>query len=472
MRSTKKLVFLFFSIFLICNVTIISINAQKQAKNNLESEAGDTSQIQSYAVAINSINNVHVVYNKQIQIHNSLEYIYTGSNFEWNLTASIVVEENSTLNILGKPALVAASDRLQLVFAFSSNADNGLIMMEKLYSAKTWSSKFIQRNGSFQYLDPVLVRNSSNEDLWLCWRDNSEASYKMFFSVYNNTSGMWSNVSRLTEPSGGNSTDCKFILDSSGNAHFVWSEGELNHERILYREVFWNGTKTPVEYLTDGANRCRYPEIIIDSYNDLNIFWSNYTVVNPGIILGTQNIQSIRKAFSGTWSDPFYVAPYLPPERPPGGASDARLPSITMDLDNNLLLVYEIRELYSYHQGIDLRARSGYNDWQASERICLANNPAIDPFIKCDSNGNLHCFWLDLRNSNYELYYRLKLNNGIWTNEIRLTLDIATFGGYWYLILIVTGVVVLVALPAFILDRIRARRQSKILKKKITDLQE
>ncbi len=472
MRLIKKQPFLFFLILLILNLTIISGNAQKQSRSDLKPNAGDTSQIQAYTVAINSTNNVHVVYNKQIQIYNTLEYIYTGNNYEWNLTASTVVEENSTLNILGKPTMIAASDRLQLAFAFSSSVDSGLIMMEKLYSAKTWTSQIIQKNTGYQYLNPVLIRNSTNGDLWLCWRDNSEDSYKMFYSVYNNTSGVWGNTSRLTEPSGGNSTDCKFILDDSGNAHFVWSEGELNHERILYRVVYWNGTKTPIEFLTDGANRCRYPEIIIDSFKEINIFWSNYTVANPGIVLGTQNIQMIRKAFSGNWSDPLYVAPYLPPERPPGGASDARIPSVTMDLDNNLLLAHEIRELYSYHQGIDIRERSGYSDWQASERICLAINPAIDPFIKCDSNGNLHCFWLDLRNANYELYYRLRLNSNIWTIEIRLTLDRTTFGGYWQLILIVSGVVALVALPAFILDRIRARRQSKIIKKKISDLQE
>ncbi|MCK5159477.1 MAG: hypothetical protein KAR08_09990, partial [Candidatus Heimdallarchaeota archaeon] len=337
---TKKPFLLFFLILLISNISIIFGNALQKSEINLLPNAGDESQIQSYAVAINSTNNIHAVFNKQIQIHNSLEYIVTGADFIWNLTSSIVVEENNTLDILGRPTLVAASDRLQLVLAYSTAADSGLLMMEKPYSNKSWSTNIVQLNETFQYLDPVLVRNTTNEDLWLCWRDNSEDSYKMFFSVYNNTSGMWSNTTKLTGPSGGNSTDCKFVLDDSGNAHFVWSEGPPNQERILYRKVFWNGTMDPIEVLTDGSNRCRYPEIIIDPYNEINIFWSNYTVINPGVELGTQNIQTIRKSFTGAWSDPLYTAPYIPPERPPGGTSDARIPSVALDLDNNLWVAH------------------------------------------------------------------------------------------------------------------------------------
>ena len=472
LRRTKKPFLLFFLFLLISNISLIFGNALQQSEINVYPNAGDESQIQSYAVAINSTNNIHAVFNKQIQIHNSLEYIVTGADFIWNLTSSIVIEENNTLDILGRPTLVAASDRLQLVLAYSTAAASGLLMMEKPYSDKNWSSNIVRINETFQYLDPVMERNTTNDDLWLSWRDNSEDSYKMFFSVYNSTSGMWGNISRLTDLSGGNSTDCKFVLDDSGNAHFVWSEGDLNYESVLYRKVFWNGTMEPIEVLTDGSNRCRYPEIIIDSYNDINVFWSNYTVINPGVVYGTQNIQTIRKSFTGTWSEPLFTAPYLPPERPPGGLSDARIPSVAIDLDNNLWVLHEIRELYAYHQGIDIRKRVGYSDWQSSERVSLANNPTIDPLIKCDNEGNLHCFWLDLRHSNYELYFRFRFSSGVWTNEFRLSIDSSTFGDYWYLILIVSGTILVISIPAIILDRIRARKQNKLLRRKITDLQE
>ena len=145
----------------------------RQSNIDLNPNAGDASQIQSYAVAINSTNNIHVVYNKQIQIHNSLEYIVTGADFIWNLTSSIVIEENGTLNIIGRPTLVAAPDRLQLVLAFSTVTESGLLMMEKLYSEKSWSSNIIRINETFQYLDPVMEGNTTNDDLLVSWRDNS-----------------------------------------------------------------------------------------------------------------------------------------------------------------------------------------------------------------------------------------------------------------------------------------------------------
>ena len=157
LRMTKNPFLLFFLFLLISNISFIFGNALQQSEINLLPNAGDESQIQSYAVAINSTNNIHAVYNKQIQIHNSLEYIVTGADFIWNLTSSIVIEENGTLNIIGRPALVAASDRLQLVLAFSTVTDSGLLMMEKLYSNKSWSSNIIQINETFQYLDPVQL---------------------------------------------------------------------------------------------------------------------------------------------------------------------------------------------------------------------------------------------------------------------------------------------------------------------------
>ncbi|MCK5184443.1 MAG: hypothetical protein KAQ95_09065, partial [Candidatus Heimdallarchaeota archaeon] len=160
LRMTKKPFLLFFLILLISNISIIFGNALQKSEINLLPNAGDASQIQSYAVAINSTNNIHVVYNKQIQIHNSLEYIVTGADFIWNLTSSIVIEENGTLNIIGRPALVAALDRLQLVLAFSTVTESGLLMMEKLYSEKSWSSNIIRINETFQYLDPVMERNT------------------------------------------------------------------------------------------------------------------------------------------------------------------------------------------------------------------------------------------------------------------------------------------------------------------------
>ncbi|MHA1213609.1 MAG: hypothetical protein ACTSSH_14275, partial [Candidatus Heimdallarchaeota archaeon] len=263
-----------------------------------------------------------------------------------------------------------------------------------------------------------------------------------------------------------------FTFDNQGNIHFTWAQGADNFEKIAYRQIFKNGTMLPIEYLTDGVNRCKEPVIIIDEKNAVNIFFGNYTEINPGLDYGTKNINTIIKIDAANWTQSLDIAPYIPIDRPSSGESDAEKPTVTLDAENNLWLAYEIREQIYFHMGIDIRHRSS-SGWQDGRSVSSALNAGcMVPLIKTDNAGNIHCLWLDPRYSNYEVYYRIRFISGQWSDEMSLSAYTIGSGGALRIVFYVLGVLVILVVPTFVFRILRRRREKRFLKRKISDLYE
>lgn len=436
----------------------------------VEVNAADKTQILSFTFAIAPTNKIYLIYNEQNIDNNSIKMITSDSNYLWNKSAETILVENETFNLFGTPTAFATSDELAVAITYSLNEYSGIKMLVKQYLDLNWVEKITLSNDSFSFHEPILRLDQNSNDYWLCWKDNRVGDYNLYYLHYNSTSEQWSNQSRITEATGLNSTDCDFILDDNGNAHFVWSEGLHFEEKILYKMIYRNGTQKPIEELTTGTTRCRHSKIIIDSYSMLNVFWGNYTVEFPGTQFGTKNIHSASKPIFGNWSEPIEVAPFIPPDRPASGESDASMPSVALDGQNQLWLAYEIREEYAYHQGVDIRERINLN-WQPSTQLSHANNAALRPKIKVDATGNLHCFWLDGRFGNYELFHRIRFASGAWSDELSLTKDALELGLVWTIIIVVICGTILLAVPTIIVKRIRARRNMEIVRRKMQDLE-
>lgn len=93
-------------------------------------------------------------------------------------------------------------------------------------------------------------------------------------------------------------------------------------------------------------------------------------------------------------------------------------PSITVDSQNNLHLVYEDdregnKELY-----YKIKSNSGI--WSEDERLTDAEKASILPVIVADSQDNLHVLWIDQRNGNWEVFYKIRTKAG-WDPDQRLT---------------------------------------------------
>jgi len=430
----------------------------------------DPKFVSSFTFDYDAVNNLHLIYNEQQVNYNKLIYVQSDSDYQWNLTQQIILEENNSLVIFGQPSMEITTDKIWCTFPYEKGDTAGVMLYSKELSTNKWESQILFSNESISISSPLMEKIPDKDAFFFVWKDDHEGSFNFYSMYYNITTQQLYNYSRITSNSGSYCLNMKFIIDNENNTHFVWAEGETNFERILYRILYENNTLSPIEYLTDGFNRCKFPVIIQDSQGLINVFWTNYTKINPGTEYGTININTAKKYSTGNWSDILDVAPYIPTERPPGSESDAENPTVTLDKENNLWLAYEIKEQYLNHIGVDIRHRSN-SGWQAGEKVSLVICSTLDPLIKADNVGNLHCMWRDIRYGSYDVIYRIRFVSGLWSDEIRLTNTSINYGGPLIRnIGIVFAVLIAVTVPMFFLNRMRARRVNKEMKKKINDL--
>ncbi|MHA1155738.1 MAG: hypothetical protein ACTSQK_06475, partial [Candidatus Heimdallarchaeota archaeon] len=260
------------------------------------------------------------------------------------------------------------------------------------------------------------------------------------------------------------------ILDEDGNGHFVWKEGPENHEKIVYRKVYSNGTLASIEDVTDGTHECMKPVIILGENNKINVFWNNHSDADPGTFLGTKYVySSIRE--NDNWSTPIEVGPFIPAERPASGESDAYTASVCLlKPKNELWLAYEIIEDYAYHSGIDIRHRKS-NSWQPSSQLSLVNNRAKEPQLISSTNGDLICFWIDARSVTNQVYFRIRFASEAWSEEIALTaFKQSYFSSVWgYVLIAIVGALIL-AIPTLLMRRVHQKRQEKYVREKMKNL--
>jgi len=425
----------------------------------------------SYSFDFDLYNNLYLVFIEQQSNHKKLVFKHANSDYLWNLTGETIFDENGTLELHGDPFLETTPEKLMVANQFIQGANCGLILFQKGYSDKVWDQQILLSNDSYLIKEPIIQKVPNNDSLLVSWRDYSEGSYNVYTMLYNTTTQLTSNLTRISDNTGLNCSDHDFTFDNQGNIHFTWAQGANNFEKIAYRQIFKNGTLLPIEYLTDGVNRCKEPVIIIDENEAANIFFGNYTEINPELDYGTKNINTIIKIEAGNWTHSLDIAPYVPVDRPPSGESDAEKPTVTLDAENNLWLAYEIREQVYYHMGIDIRYRNSLG-WQDGQRVSMMIAGCIAPLIKTDNAGNVHCLWLDPRYGAYEVYYRIRFISGQWTDEMSLSFYPIGSGGVLRIIFYILGALVIIVVPVFIFSIMRRRREKKLLKRKINDLYE
>ena len=430
-------------------------------KINSASGAKEQWHVYDFDVAIGTSNKLYTVYRENYQDIDRICFVETISGFEWNKTIQIIKQENDTYKLFGKPTITFENNRLLIVIAFQKNNYWGLEIFSRSYQGGAWGHQIIINNVNNTVLNPIIRYYPNTMSIWLTWRDSHEGSYNQYFIKTNSSSIDWSNITKLSEDNTLDCSDCDFIIDENGTAHFVWSEGPTDFGKILYRSVYNNGTITSIEYITDGSTNCEDPALVIDSSNLINVFWTNRTVIDPEEFLGTIFIHSSIRLTNNTWSKPLEVAPYIPTERPASGESDGLKPGVAFDTHNQLWLAYEIIEEYAYHVGVDIRYRIG-NSWQPCIYLSLYSNRAYDPLLLVDNYGNLHCFWIDSRHITMEVYHRIKYENNVWSEEILVTGGSTFFGTDAFIIIIVViGGAVLLSIPVMILRRLRQRREKR-----------
>lgn len=467
--SISKRLLLFF--ILISSSFLFELTSSNLQLSPIKSVAvSNSSFVSSFDFDSSPFNELFLVFNERQLEHSKLQLIKADSDYQWNFTAETIFEENTSLVLNSDPSIVTNLEKIWIANSFTSINKNGILFLKKNYTDITWQKSVPFLMSTISISEPNLKLDELNQTIWLSWKDNHESTINYYYMICNITTGIWSNNYTLNTINSFNCINSDFIIDGSGNAHFIWSQGGEFNKQIFYRYVLSNGTQSSIETITDGSTNCINPAIVLDSYNYLNVFWENQTVPFPQQY-GTIDIYTSRKQFTGIWSQPIEVAPFIPVERPPSGESDAYQPAVAIDKGNNLWLAHKINEDYAYRQGVDIRKRNGLI-WEPSSTVSLVNALAINPHLKCDNAGNLHCLWLDIRTGYYKIYYRVKFTNDLWSDEILLSRTSKASSDLWKFIIIPIGVIVGFSISIYFLNRYLRKRVEKQLKKKLDLLDE
>ncbi|MFW9922745.1 MAG: hypothetical protein ACFFDW_05580 [Candidatus Thorarchaeota archaeon] len=459
--------------FILLVVVFFSFNIVQfsNPKTNISVNAASTTgNIFDFAAAINADSQLFLVYREKDISKDYLKLLKQNIEMKWDLEPTILLQENATFKIDGSPSICITENSTLIVTAFKHNMSSGILLLSKNISSETWIANKIIDGLNANVTDPILQFDDSSNNFWISWLDDHEGVLNQYL-VTTNSLSHWDNITNISLNTSTINYGCDFIIGSNGNGYFALSEGMEYHQQIFFREISPTHTIVQSEEITDDTFSDVDPDIVFDSSGLINVFWTNYTIPNPGEYLGKVSIYSCYKSLSGNWTEPTKVAPYIPPDRPASGESDAYNPSVVLDSQNQLWLAYEIVEEYAYHSGVDIRNRIG-SGWQPSSYLSLVTNRATDPLLLSDTTGGIHCFWLDRRQTNVEIYYRYKYPTGI-TDELCLTcykddnnMFLLTIFG------IVVGSAIILTLPTMVLRYLLRKRNEKIMREKLRDLRE
>ncbi|UCE36873.1 MAG: hypothetical protein JSW00_15410 [Thermoplasmata archaeon] len=216
-------------------------------------------------------------------------------------------------------------------------------------------------------------------------------------------------------------------IDQNDHLHVVW-EGDgpsPNKNELFYSQFDGNSWSEPV-MITLGAGLGGYGpnpghRIIIDSNNNISVFWTDSTVTDSPDIVYTN--------FNGsTWSLKQYATN---DPRPDYGHFN---PDVVIDSNNNIHLVFVTTEPAGgggYNYILHYKKFDG-SEWSEEIRLSDVDTCVNTPSIAIGPEDNVHVIWGDCRNHpggfRAELYYtKLDDNGNTLINDLRLTYDSPDF---------------------------------------------
>jgi hypothetical protein len=366
------------------------------------------------SLVIDSANNLYLLYKETSDTHDRLIFKQKGWTERWANDKQVILTVNNSQQITSYPEPVLFNDQLFIAYSIYSESNTSLVVTTKLLAEKNWSICYYYGLTDCKIKDP-LIRVVNDSLFLLCWIDDHTGKDNIYFQKYFNDTGFAGEKYQLAVAE--NKISEIDLAIYNDKLLFSW-ECEINDLKNVHLSIVTlDGLPVNGSLLINGPYDYQDPNIIVNEYNQPQLFWSNYTDPTPEM-LGTYGVYSSIKN-GDNWSQTEKVAPILPPDRFFMKA-DASNPYAIVDHDNNLWLAYELREAAGQFQGVGIRGRKN-GLWEKQEPISLGIAIGFDPHIVSDSESNIHCVWSDFRTYFLEIYYRVRYYNNTWSNEFRLT---------------------------------------------------
>ena len=398
-------------------LSIISICfAQEIHEYPLENSASSTAIPSNPILMVDSHDTLYLIFRENYGSYSKLAMLKTNSEGDWNKTLTIIHEPINGSCINSYPSAIFFQEKI-IIYLTSIDGIQSYITLLEINPSNLETNTLLEfTTNETIYSNPKVL--SSNETLWLSWLNRNESKNNLYYAKYNYTSQTLSVNHLVSNSSYGSCFASDLAIDKFGAGHFLWSQGANYHNYIFYKKIANNESCLMHERLIDNSYYYIDPEIFVEEDGRVNTFWSNISDIAPSM-LGTKSVLYCSYTPVENWSTAATVAPYRPADRI-DMMTDGENPEVAHDNIDTLWMAYEIEEPIQYFRGIAIRGREN-GVWQNGEPVSLSQAPGYDPSLAVDSEGHVHCVWIDFRWSVHDIYYRARYNMDIWSFEEKLT---------------------------------------------------
>jgi len=239
------------------------------------------------------------------------------------------------------------------------------------------------------------------------WYDGRDGNYEIYYKRSNDGGVTWGTDTRLTNDPG---WSCAPSVAASGSeVHVVW-EDDRDQDTEVYYKCSTDGGATwgPDVLVTVATGPQGMPSVaVVGGY--VHVTWSDFT------LMGNTEIYYGRSTdYGATWGTPVQIS---------NAAGFSTSSSIAAHESNVHIAWLDSRFGWFNNEIFYRRSTDDGVTWggelRLTEDTTFSNTPSIAVV-----GSNVHVVWEDMRDGNFEMYYKHSTNNGLnWSADARLTND-------------------------------------------------
>ena len=368
-------------------------------------------------LAIDANNDIHVVW--QDNREGNWEIFYLKLSERGAKLINDMRLTNDTASSVNPKILLGDSDKkFHVIWSDNSTGSWEIYHMSLIYNHTTidvlTNKKQISDPDPSDSSFPDVVINGGGT-IKVAWQDERNGNWEIYYCLLDDRGAVIVSDTRITMDAY-ESTRVSIDIDSDGNTHLVYHEyrnasGEIDtNYGIHYLKLNRTGMVIRGENRLSIASELSRPRLRVDSHDMVHVVFDDTRYNAAGF---SDIIYTMLDKNGTTLIDDVTLTPTSDNEET---AVDSREPDITIDVHNNLHVIWmDNRDGYYgiYYTMLDPGNHTLPNPFLMEEQITLIQDMKLtgslsgsrSPCINIDSDSNLHLVWQDDRSDSWELFY-------------------------------------------------------------------